>query len=326
MRREAFRPLQFTSFLFPVAIVLGMGLSFALASTSSFAAMVQAPLLSRNPIDAPPAKRRGTRSYGVDLRVIRHGIAVDSKVWARQLRAAERIFSQCPGVNFTIRVAGESSSAYTQSQDRLFSANSADSALGPGFFEMLGPWSENRDPIWIDVHLVDHLEAESRKEAEQRKTISLVNLGQSFDARRLDGWYLDPRPAWQRTQSLSELGGDRLFLAMETLRSVEGIRRRVSKHVEQEIYYSSLLAHELGHFLLETQLDSPQSYHDHFCPSLGADCPENYLMTAGGYQDKIHSQHGLFSKRVRYSPLPKLDATQCEALVNHPKVYELIEN
>jgi hypothetical protein len=83
-----------------------------------------------------------------------------------------------------------------------------------------------------------------------------------------------------------------------------------------------LLAHELGHILLETQTkeNTADSYKDHYCPGLNDYCPQTHLMSSGGADERIYYKAPALKKIIGYTELPQVDLVQCEALKNHPLV------
>jgi len=82
---------------------------------------------------------------------------------------------------------------------------------------------------------------------------------------------------------------------------------------------SSLLAHEMGHILMDPQ-SGKGNYIDHYCQDLGITCPQGYLMSGGGFTNKTFLRVPQMDKSIGYSPLPLIEKGQCEALIHHPLV------
>lgn len=100
----------------------------------------------------------------------------------------------------------------------------------------------------------------------------------------------------------------------------EGVEEAAPVVTEQYLeYHSSLLAHELGHILMEHQ-DGVTDFYDHYCPKYHTACPRDNLMTSGGYIDWTDLRAPHFTQPSGYSPLPNLEAEQCELLKNNPLI------
>lgn len=187
---------------------------------------------------------------------------------------------------------------------------------------------------------------DSQLDARLAKCVKISEFyqGQAFDADRVDSLYLDSRPEGARVPIASQVAGFSVTLAMKTHEAYEGdivriydpsrprsaeenqkIDVRAPIRIDPRDYIaaaitrnSSLLAHELGHIVLESQ--GKGEYHDHFCPAFGETCKKDYVMSGGGSSEFEVLGAPKFKKVVGYSPLPLVDPVQCQNLIRHPLV------
>ncbi|MGZ3697133.1 MAG: hypothetical protein ACXVCH_03480 [Bdellovibrionota bacterium] len=264
-------------------------------------------------------------THRVQLRMITHGVSVSPEVLQREISTVERTYNQCEGMDFHLSVAENASAGASTLQDRLVDFPQGITTVNQGFFDFFTPWFPSRNERVIDVHWVDHLNANTRKEFQSGQPISIIDLGQAYSELSIANMVADPRPESQRVPSLMGLAGGSMLLAADTLKGVEGLRGVItdSSGVDHfyRAYHSSLLAHELGHILLEEQ-DGSGDYHDHYCTGIHARCPEENLMTAGGYEDRVYYDSGALGKVVGNSPLPALEKAQCGILLRRLPRYE----
>jgi hypothetical protein len=190
----------------------------------------------------------------------------------------------------------------------------------------------------ITVDLVDFMDSDSRAAAKNGGGESF--LGQAYPASVIDNLYLDERSSQYKAKGpLSSVGGNTIRLGMSMLKiseSTSGPAMHINEVDENgktvlddwgnpipviawRGLQSSLLAHEMGHILMETQ-DGKPGYIDHFCPELGVTCPQGYLMSGGGFTDKTYLSVPDMKTPIGYSTLPLVEKTQCNALIHHPLV------
>lgn len=289
------------------------------------------PLVAEDPFlgDAPPEPPG--RAVELHLRIIRHGVTPSPDLLEKQLRSAERIFSQCAGLKVRLKILDELNGPPTQLQDRLIAVGGGKQSVSEEFFDFFSPWIESRPAGTIDVHLVDHLNPYTREEHRNGQHIVEVLLGRAFNAWNINRLYSDPRAT--PPEPLSHYAGDTVILAVETLEAVEGRRNLIRdrragsldepRYLEVSISHEySLLAHELGHILLEEQ-SGEEAFQDHRCPELGTYCPPDHLMKPGSYVNKVFYDGPEFRQVIGHSPLPRIEERQCEVLRAHSKLHQL---
>ncbi len=287
-----------------------------------------APTQSKDPYDITidPANKA---SYGLKIRIISRGIKVDSKLLTEQIQATEKIFSQCDGVNFKLEVTESVNGSYTKSQDNLinfeYSGENTTMFVSPEYFDFYEPYRSTRRAEVMDIHLADAFSDAAR--AQKNYT---TFLGQSVNSNSFNWLWLDPRE--NKNPTLEEYGGNSVILAFNLLKFVrtlwiKGLDKEKTKPKKPVYLYgfkerhSSLLAHEIGHILLETQTSATtHEYKDHHCPGLNDYCPSDYLMSGGGAEEREFYKPPNFKKIIGYTSIPKLDLVQCEQLKNHSLV------
>jgi hypothetical protein len=249
---------------------------------------------------------RSLETYQLKVRIINHGVKRARQWVQQQLRAAEIIYAQC-GLNFKLETAGRLELPPGQYQDQLISFQDSQMYFSSGaerLFELAR--AGKRDDV-VDVHVVDHLNSGIRSSG------TIVNqslkLGQAFNPILVN---------WIFHGSTPQLAGQHVFLAADTVRMATNsfIRIGPNKGYSRNL---SLLAHELGHLVLEGQHPEGGNYHDHWCDGVPAYCDFDNLMSAGGNPDKIwrDAQTG---RITGYDALPALDQRQCDLLISHPLV------
>jgi hypothetical protein len=279
--------------------------------------VAQNPLASASESAAPQAT--------VKVRFINHGLKISVQDLQPMIQAAQSSFSQC-GVNFKIEVTAVSAQA-TNLQDNLEEIDSQNHyVLSSKFFDFFTPWMASRSPGVIDIHLVDHLDSRNRDAEKHHKPLFMAYEGKTFASINIEHLYNDSRPENQRNPSLQSLAGDTSLLAIQTARMEDAkltmiVEPQNRSHVLKawREYSTYLMAHEMGHILLETQT-AEQSYVDHLCPALGETCPMTHLMSAGGYDEKRFLNPSNKKDVIGFSPLPQIDQAQCARLKTHPLV------
>ena len=147
----------------------------------------------------------------------------------------------------------------------------------------------------------------------------------------MDRIYQDVRSPEHRTEPLDEVGGNSIIIGWKTTQYDESQRIHINdpthktangKYVVLEAWQnqdSALFAHEMGHVLMEKQ-DGTPPFRDHYCFDLNEYCPEGYLMSGGGFDDRIFLDPKDMKTPIGYTALPKIDAVQCEMLKQSPLV------
>lgn len=241
--------------------------------------------------------------YKLSLRVLNHGVP-DAKAWIEeQVRAAEVIYSQC-GSRIKVEVTQFQDLPYSTEHDHLTEFSNdliIFTEQAKNFFTKVLP-GKNHDVL--DIHVVDHLNPAIRESG------SIINesvyLGQSYHP-RLIGWVFHG--------ASPSLAGQHVLLAAETVRISSnsfiwiGDKRGYNRHL-------SLLAHEIGHQILEDQTPE-QGYRDHWCEAQDGYCDFGNLMSGGGNPDMIW-KHIIDGSVGGFDKLPTMDAVQCQQLLRHP--------
>lgn len=249
------------------------------------------------------------QSHSLKLRVFYHGTSDKQKWLMEQLHAARIIYFQCSiGLEFEIL-----STQHLPLTDAQFSLVSFENGkfnttiTGRNFFSGLHP---NKKENSIDVHVVDHLTKRIRDLQTTRN--SLRTIGQAFNPEFI-------RFATSNNQNAIDLYGNNVFLAANTIKLMSEKKENFlidpSKRIKLISRNLSLLAHELGHILLEEQIG--ELYRDHFCESIGDYCKRDNLMSAGGNPDNVWKKLKS-GKIIGYDLLPQIDKRQCEVLRRHP--------
>jgi hypothetical protein len=328
--------LSFISVFFALALGANPGWAFGKKQISSF---TPDPMVSNDPMIAPVVPKPGDLNYGVNVKFTNHGLTVPSETLPRLIHAVEVIYSQCEGVNFHVNVVSETTAPYTTDQDGVTEvAPPGVVALGDQFEKFYSEFPNSPETGLISVDLVDDLEA-SVRDSEASGSPSESFLGQALPSTIMNNLYKDMRSAQYQKTLPSEVGGNTIRLGMSTLKIAESTAGPVFH--ENESYtdgsavldsngkpiaiqafrglQSSLLAHEMGHILMDPQ-NGLGTYIDHYCQDLGVTCPRGYLMSSGGFSDKTYLRVPQMDIPIGYSPLPTVEKGQCEALIRHPLV------
>ena len=273
-----------------------------------FSISAKAELTASDPYVTSPR----TPTHQLDIRVIRHGLKGREAFIEEQIRATETVYSQCPGlvlkINVTERIDQPSATEQENSTD--FIGNK--SYVSPKFLDFMKPYAGDREQSKIiDVHMHEFLNEEIRK---TKQVTGAIHFGQSFNDSILNRVFLDPRTETAPSPTLSELVGETVHLAIETvaLNRSGGLKYKDKWSHPRNI---SLMAHEIGHLLLEAYDPVKNWYGDHWCPTLNDSCPDGFLMSAGGNDDNSYTVPNK-NKVLGYDALPKLDAIQCDRLLN----------
>jgi hypothetical protein len=317
-------------------LVLGLSTSQAMAfgkkASGPQAADPDFPMLPTNPLTDPDVPRVGDHDYSVNVKFTNHGLTdLSADTVNRLVRSTEKIYSQCEGVNFHVHVVATVQAPYTTDQDDVTGATAGVLQLGDRFQKFYSQFPNNPESGIISVDLVDDMDPSIRADEHAGKQGESF-LGQALPASVIDNLYQDNRSPQYRTGALSELGGNTIRLAMETLKISEANKPPVT-HINNgtdiwgnpkmkvafRSYESTLLAHEMGHILMEVQ-DGKGEYIDHYCPGAKKQCGPDMMMSPGGYNDRVYLRVPQMDTPIGYSPLAKVESAQCEALKRHPLV------
>jgi hypothetical protein len=254
-------------------------------------------------------------THQINIRIINHGEPLKPWTLDAQLKSAETIFSQCPGATVKLNIISQIDLEPTTSGENLVVFNGFEQWLKGDFEEFFRPALRGRDFLnTIDVHITGYLDENARIEHQTKGTISQLALGKAFTRATIDWFYLSERPGDEKFR----LAQDTLILSKETLEYAETRKYKMKidgKLRSASAFKSSLLAHELGHILMDPQSKETHSiYTDHFCPDINDFCPRSNLMSGGGYTN-YEFKLGFFKKG--YSPLPNLEKGQCDLLTQH---------
>ena len=167
---------------------------------------------------------------------------------------------------FHVNVVSDNLVAYgTDSDDVTGSLPGGILALGDKFQKFYSQFPNSPETGVISVDLIDDM-SEAIRADEKAGHQGESFLGQALPASVMDNLYADARSPQYRTGPTSELGGNTIRLAMNTLAIAES-QSGPAFHVNDgttfwgnpkiKVAYrelqSSLLAHEMGHILMEVQ-------------------------------------------------------------------------
>lgn len=249
-------------------------------------------------------------THSIQLRVINHGVSGAKKVMERQLHTTENLLSLCEGLQIKLKIQWQHHRK-TRLQENLVSYSHPRPTLTDSFYKFFNPWSYERPRKTIDVHLVDFLSAQNRERIKQKKMGGQYFFGKAFLKKDIHFHY-------QNSENAHEIAGDSVLLALSLIK-VDEKRNRMWEKSEGTLYFrnrrSTLLAHELGHLLLDPQTPQPgDSFIDHYCPGIDDHCPGDNLMSSGGYQDRIFFRSSKRKKVIGYDLYPKITTEQCQVL------------
>jgi hypothetical protein len=263
-------------------------------------------------------------THEINVRIINHGDPLKPSTLDTQIKSAETIFSQCPGVTVRLNVISQIDLESTTSGENLVVFNGIEQWLRGDFEKFFRPSLSGRDfQNAIDVHITGYLDENARIEHQTKGSISQLALGKAFTRAAIDWFYLSELPGDEKFR----LAQDTLILSKETLEYAETRKYKMKidgKLREASSFKFSLLAHELGHILMDPQRkETHRVYTDHYCPDINDFCPRSNLMSGGGYPN-YEFKMGVFKKG--YSPLPNLEQGQCDLLIRHNLVKKISNN
>lgn len=261
-------------------------------------------------------------THELKLRMIDYGFHKPQKL-NRMLQTAEVIFSQCPQLNLKITVDETLKRPATQTHEDMTIIREIPFHLTQNYYDFFYPFMQSHKPGRIDIHLFDYISKNDRTRAEGRAPF---NFGKAYIGHIQDWLFraIDYSPSHIEPSKLSR---NSLFMAMKAVSDEQKNRREMARRAINPLItfrsHDALLAHELGHILLETQKpDMDDIYIDHYCPDYGDSCESEFLMAPGGANDTVQYQRdesGNLNPTL-YHSLPKIEPTQCEALLEHPSI------
>jgi hypothetical protein len=277
-----------------------------LTQVAAAAGILPGNLLAEDPLYSSRIPQPGAKTYSIDLRLIRRDFQMKPETLDRFIRSTERIFSQCDGVEFKVNVVGTVKGKKYKDRkglaDYLGKVDGTQLFLDEEFLNFFLPFRATRPDRTIDVHLM-----KKGGPGHQGQAFSESMMDQAYEAR----WR--PTPDAQKP---SDVAPNAITLFMKT--ALEGETRSGFRDgsAAWNDRHSSLLAHELGHILMEDQ----QTFN-HQCPGeRDGICPFENLMSSGGSIEKVYLQSPQFKKVLGYTPLPTVTLRHCQNLVRHPWV------
>lgn len=312
---------------------------WGLFSQSAWAAPVYS-LQANDPYAASPLPRADDELYTLDLRVINHGTEVRPEMWNRQVIGLENVYSQCSHVNFRVNVVSVVSTVSTELSDHLVDAHAGQTYLPQAFIDFFSPWISSRissrSEAAVDVHWVDYLSPGDRKRYTEEAEPTAGFFGQAFHPGKLDRFY-PYAPEVSETRKPSEIAGNTVVAAMTAFRIAQenqnGLRldqpdAKVPSSVAGFYFAknSTLIAHEIGHLLMNFELlDKDGNPISHACPGKHDYCPRENLMSAGGSAEYVAYEitpRGP-GRRLGYSPAAEIEPEQCAMLKANPLVHRI---
>lgn len=264
-------------------------------------------------------------THKLKLRLIDYGFHKPEKL-EKMIKASEMIFSQCPQVNLKIEIENIKKANPTQAHEQMAAMRDLPFSLNQKYFDFFKPHLDDHKKGIIDIHLLDYISSTDRERPANQMPF---HFGKAFVSYLQDWLYrsIEYTPSHIKP---SELSRDSVLLAMKSVSEYEKNSQdranRSSSSTVQMKSHNTLLAHELGHILLETQKPGLDDiYIDHYCPDEGDTCGENFLMAAGSNPDWIQFQRNSSGELepILYQGMPMIEASQCEALASHPSVIPL---
>jgi len=307
----------------------------AVSAPSNSGAFVLYPMIPINPIydpSLPPSTPKPGKNYSVKIKLVEHGVKISDADLDRQIKMAEKTYSQCDGVNFHVQVVGREDAPETAEEDNLISTDKGVEQLGDVFQSFFSKFPNSPQTGVISINLFDALDAQTRAELLAGQQANSIFEGQAYNAKNMDHFFRDIRSPQYRSTPLSDVGGNSIIIGWKTTLYDESKGTHVNDPTRKtpdgkkvvlqgwRNQSSSLFAHEMGHVLAEKQDGTEPSFKDHFCFGINEYCPEGYLMSGGGFDDRIFLDPKDLKTPIGYSALPKMDSVQCEMLKQSPLV------
>jgi hypothetical protein len=293
------------------------------------------PMIAKNPIydsSLPPTTPKPGKNYSVKVKLIEHGVQISDADLSREFQMVEKAYSTCDGVNFHVNFVGREIAPATTQQDNLISEGPNGTMLmGDVFQSFFSQFPNSPETGLISINLFDALDPNARAELLAGQPVYSLFEGQAYDVKNMDRLYVDARSPQYRTKPLSELGGNSIIIGWDTTLYEESGGMHINdpnhkgpngKPIVIEGWRdqsSALFAHEMGHVLMEKQ-DGAPPFKDHFCFGINQYCPQGYLMSGGGFDDRIFLDPKDLKTPIGYTPLPIIDTVQCEMLKQNPLV------
>jgi hypothetical protein len=271
-------------------------------------------LLANDPTLGQKEPQADAQRHTVELRFIYHDVTISQDLRDRLIRTTELIFSQCDSVDFHVKVSSEVKTGDSGFESEQTGSLNGRFTLKENFPRFFLPWRESRKPGVIDVHFV--------KEVKGVGTL----YGKAYSESKVDALYVVDYPTPITNLKPSEIVGDSIVISMKAIEQDEKRitygRRKGSSIREKDFdrawttLQSTLLAHELGHILMEDMRTL-----DHGC--LGEphnQCPRTNLMSAGGSDFAVYFKAPQFKEVLGYTPLPDVNTYQCDLLRKSPQI------
>ncbi len=284
-----------------------------LLATAQLAGAAPPNLLPDDPVFAAAKPRPGDQRYSIELRIISHDAKLKPELRERLLRAVERVYSQCAGVDFRVSVVAEAKGKQGKYVADQTGAKNGQYTLRENFVKFFEPWVASRVPNVIDVHVVKRFPGPATAYGHAYSEVT-------------EKTHVIDYPAGMTRYRPSELSGNSLIIAVEPTEKAEKemnkLRRPGTPLTGNDWVAgwtkpaSDLLAHELGHILME---DLTTFNHGCIGEPNNA-CPRSNLMSNGGSDLSVYYVPPKFKDVLGYTPLPQVNDHQCDLLRKHDAV------
>lgn len=300
-------------------VTMHKGLLFLLFLSSSVCAQWQA----EDPYGT--GLKHSEATHELKLRIVDYGLHKPERL-LKMIKVSEIVLSQCPQINLKITVDEVIKKIPTTIHEDMFVMMDLPYRLKQNYFNFFDSFRKSHKEGRIDIHLLDYL---STRDREREPGTPVFNYGKAYIS-YLQDWLFRAIDYKPDTVTPSALSRNSVLLGMKAVRDDIKDRRERTRRGRSPLVtirtHDTLLAHELGHILLETQKPGLDDiYIDHYCPDTGDACEPEYLMSAGGAKDAIQYQRQSDGTLVPslYHKIPLVEPSQCEALVSHPSVLKI---
>lgn len=249
-------------------------------------------------------------THQIDVRVLNHGLR-ESESWLNdQVRAMRVLYTQC-GINLKVNVVTWLNLPSTQVQDEIYGFEDRGLVMKNEVTAFFKSFARDRIEGSFDLHLVDYLNHGVRQSSSTRN--QQVTSGTAFNPILFDWIIFGPDVQY---------AANSLFLAVETVKLKERESFIRINNLIGSPRSLSLLAHELGHLVMEGQDARDGHYRDHWCMESADYCEAGNLMSGGGNDDQVWRDPQ--SQRIKaYDLLPLVQVSQCQKLLEHPYLIRL---
>lgn len=267
----------------------------------------QAELIEKDPYKMKLDRRF---THQINIRVLNHGLRGSDSWLKSQIKAMRVLYAQC-GMNLKVSVVSRLNLPSTQIQDEIYDFEDRGIVMKQKLITFFSSFASNRPKASFDIHLVDYLNKGVRQSSSTHN--HQVTSGIAFNPILFD-WIIFGKDVHYAANSL--------FLAVETVKLKEKDDFIRINNLIGRPRSLSLLAHELGHLVLEGQRPADGGYRDHWCMERMDYCGSDNLMSSGGNDDRLWLDPK--TRKIKaYDPSPLIDQLQCQELLNHPYLIRL---